>query len=221
MPGGRPSPPPGGRIRRSTGPTAPIGGGSHGGNIEQVGGDSREADAPDHRLGRPPHRGDAGALRLHPRRGRRADAGAVQGPGRAALDAGIARPATRRADDREHVVARPHQERPRPRHGDDPPPPRRAPRRARSGLLRALSLDGAALPEPRRRGAPPRLLSGVQQVRRRNVRPLRAADDSRGADPDAHARGGDRGAGVRLAGAWPEGGRDGGLRPPPHQEAAA
>ena len=49
----------------------------------------------------------------------------------------------------------------------------------RSGLLRALSLDGAALPEPRRRGASPGLLPGVQQVRRRNVRPLRAADDSR------------------------------------------
>ena len=194
----------------------------HGGGIEQVGGHSRQARPSHHRLRRPPHRGDAGALRLHPRRGRRPSAGKVPGDHRAALDAHLGRGAARRTGHRQHLVAGPHQERPRPRHRHDPTPPRRAPRRAGPRLLRPLSLGRPDLPAVERRGGAARQLPGLQPVRRRYLRPLRVADDPGGGGPHAHAGGGHRGDGVRRPRARPQGRHDRGPRPPaPRQGAVA
>ena len=165
---------------------------SHGGGIEQVGGDSRQARPSHHRLRRPPHRGDPGPLRLHPRRRRRA--GRSRSTWRPSSRTGrTSRPrnGTTPASPPIPGGLRP------PRTGldratrhDPPASSTSASTRAGPRLLRPLPLGWLDLPAVERRRGAARQLPGLQPVRRRHLRPLLVADDPGGGGPDAHAGGG-------------------------------
>ena len=170
---------------------------------------------------RPLHRDGPGAEGVLPRLRRGSSAAAIsprasRRRGGIDYDETVLRPWSRSRDAERRaswthapaVVEPARREHARPRHRAPAAPALRAARRPRHRLRGALPEPHAHDDrDPRRRAAPGRL-PRAERVPRRGLRAVRRPHDAGRADPDAHARGGDRGARARRRRARLEGDPD-------------